>query len=462
MKKMTSLFFYIFAALPLFSQQPTTLSKADAEAFAIEIYIYGYPLVTMDMTRAVMTNTDVPKGSKAPMGQFANLRTYPDASFKDVTAPNADTLYSSAWLDLSKEPYILHLPDENGRYYLMPMLSGWTNVFASLGTRTTGTKSGDYAITGPGWRGKFPKGVTEVKSPTNLVWIIGRTYSTGTPEDYEAVHKIQDQYSLTPLSSFGKPYSPPKGTLNPSIDMKTPVRDQVNQMDAATYFKKLARLMRASPPTGQDVPIITKMRKIGIIPGREFAFDKLDPKVKQALEKAPKLALQKIMDHLNAGQTQVNGWEMTLKTGIYGKDYLQRALVAAIGLGANLPQDAVYPVTEVDSQGNPLNGTNNYVLHFPKEQTPPIKGFWSLTMYDKNYFFVSNPLNRYSLSPRNQFEYNQDGSLDLYIQNASPGAEKESNWLPAPKGDFILMLRLYWPEESLIQGKWKPPAVQKN
>jgi hypothetical protein len=230
-----------------------TITPREAKAIAEDAYIYGYPLVTMDMTRQVITNVAGPEGLRAPMGQFANAREYPTAAFRDVTAPNADTLYSSAWLDLTKEPYVLSLPDEGERYYLMPMLSGWTDVFHVPGTRTTGDKAQTYAITGPGWTGTLPAGVTQYKSSTNMVWILGRTYCTGTPDDYKAVHAIQDQYKLVPLSAYGKPYTPPPGKVDPSIDMKTPVRDQVNRMDAA-YFKRLAALMKDNAPAAEDAP----------------------------------------------------------------------------------------------------------------------------------------------------------------------------------------------------------------
>src|SRR5271165_2062954 len=250
----------------------------EAAQIASDAYIYGYPLVTVEMTRRIVTNAAAPVGLHAPMGQFASAREYPTAAFKDVTAPNADTLYSSAFLDLSKEPYILSLPDEKGRYYLMPMLSAWTDVFQVPGKRTTGTKAQKYAITGPGWKGTLPEGVTEYKSPTNLVWIIGRTYCTGTPQDYKAVHAIQDQYTVVPLSAYGKAYTPPKGKVDEKIDMKTPVREQVNRMDAATYFKTLASLMKDNPPAKADAPMVEKMAKIGIMPGKDFDIAKLDPR----------------------------------------------------------------------------------------------------------------------------------------------------------------------------------------
>lgn len=444
-----------------FAEQNTRLNQQQALKLATEAYIYGYPLITMDVTRQVMTNVTSPHGTKAPMGQFVHLRTYPDATFKDVTAPNADTLYSAAWLDLSKEPYILHVPDEKGRYYLMPMLSGWTNVFAAPGTRTTGTKAHDFAIIGPRWKGALPQGVIAYHAPTNMVWILGRTYSTGTPQDYQAVHAIQNQYTLTPLSFYGKPYTPSKGTKDHHIDTKTPVRDQVNAMDAATFFSQLAILMKNNPPAPADAPMVAKLTKLGIVPGQPFDINKLDPVVAKALQDSVKAGQQQIMAYFKKAGEVRNGWVFTTKTGSYGTDYIQRALVAAIGLGANLPQDAIYPTTTVDSEGNTLNGKQKYIIHFAKGQMPPVKGFWSLTMYDPQYFFVSNIFNRYSLSARNALKQNPDGSVDLYIQKDSPGIDKESNWLPAPEGNFILMFRFYWPKESIINGSWTPPAVKQ-
>lgn len=221
--------------------------EAEARALAVEAYVYAYPLVTMEMTRRIMTNVASPEGTRAPMGQFVKARTYPDASFRDVTAPNADTLYTTTWIDVSKEPWILSLPDMKGRYFLFPMLDGWTNVFQDPGKRTTGTKAQKYAITGPGWTGKLPEGVTEYKSSTGMVWILGRIYSTGTPADYKAVHALQDQMSVVPLSAYGKPYKPEPGKVDAAVDMKTAVREQVNALDAAAYFKLFAELLKTNP-----------------------------------------------------------------------------------------------------------------------------------------------------------------------------------------------------------------------
>jgi hypothetical protein len=309
--------------------------------------------------------------------------------------------------------------------------------------------------------------VKEYKSPTSLVWLLGRIYCTGTPEDYKAVHALQDEFKLVPLSAYGKPYTPPAGVVDPSIDMKTAVRDQVNRMDAVEYFTLLCELMKTNPPYAADAPMVEKMAAIGIVPGQSFDKSKFKP---DFVKRVPQMAFDRIMLHFKFSDgdvKDVNGWGYVVKTGIYGTDYIQRALITAIGLGANRPQDAVYP-TSLKYAGGLIGrdymGSEKYVISFPKGLTPPVEGFWSLTMYDAGYFFVDNPLNRYSISVRQPLKANADGSIDLYIQNESPGAEKESNWLPAPKGKFLLMMRLYWPKEanpSIIDGSWVLPPVKK-
>lgn len=440
----------------------TSGSWADVLGTAVEAYIFGYPLVTVEMTKRLLTNVAAPEGTRAPLGQFANLREYPNASFKAVTAPNADTLYSSAFVDLSKEPFVFSIPNMDDRYFLTPMLSAWTDVFAVPGKRTTGTSAQTYLLAGPGWSGNVPTGVKLLVAPTNLVWILGRTYCTGTPEDYKLVHAIQDKYELVPLSSFGKPYTPPRGTVDSSIDARTPVRDQVDRMDGPSYFGLLAELMASNPPSLADGVAVARLASLGVSPGQPFRAAALPAEVRSAIEQAPAIAQQRIMAHLRSAGVLVNGWTFTLNGGDYGKDYLQRALITAIGLGCNLPQDAVYPTSTADPTGRPYDGQSKYVMRFPPGQLPPVNGFWSLTMYDDAYFFVDNPLNRYTVSPRDQLKSNPDGSVDLLIQHASPGADRESNWLPAPPGRFILMLRTYWPKGPLLDGSWTPPPVLRT
>jgi hypothetical protein len=331
---------------------------------------------------------------------------------------------------------------------------------APLGTRPRSTPSPGRDVSGT-----LPADVTEYKSPTGLVWILGRIYCTGTPDDYKAVHALQDKFSLVPLSSYGKPYTPLPGEVDANFDMKAAVRDQVDAMDTAGYFNYLAKLMKTNPPSADDAPMVAKMAKIGLVPGQDFDPSKLGVFDKEAIKAVPKAAQLKIMEYFKQAAKPVNGWMFTTKTGIYGTDYLQRALITAIGLGANRPQDAVYPTGEKDADGKDFDGaTKKYVVHIDKGQMPPADGFWSFTMYDANYFFVPNQINRYTVSSRNKFVTNSDGSVDLYLQADSPGKAREANWLPAPKAKFIPMLRLYWPKEnppSIIDGTWKPPAVKE-
>jgi hypothetical protein len=440
------------------------MTEEEAFQLGVDAYIYGYPLVVMDSVRRVNTNVAEPQGLSAPMGQFAHARSFPDASKRVIAGANVDTLYSFAWLDLSQGPYVLHLPDANNRFYLMPILDGWTEVIGNPGTRTTGDKAGDYAITGPHWTGTLPAGVEQIKSDTNMVWLAGRTYTSGTAQDYDAAHAMQDQYTLIPLALFGK--SNPtheKGTVDPNIDMTTPPRDQIDKLDAAAFFKRLAPLMKNNPATPQDAPMVATLTRLGIVGG--FDMSKVPTGVAQGLSRVPEAAHKKMLGHY-ADQKQANGWMMTTGStgsGHYGTDYLQRALIAYIGVGGNLPADAFYPIARVDGDGKLLNSANRYVMHFTKADIPPIhpQGFWSITLYDKEYFLVSNSINRYSLSPRDQLQPNPDGSMDLYIQKESPGPDKQANWLPAPDGEFILMLRLYWPKDEAVNGAWVPPPVRR-
>lgn len=457
------------AARAQFEGLHAEVEALEAREAAIEAYVYGYPLVTMEMTRRIMTNVAAPEGTRAPMGQFVRMRSYPTAAFRDVTAPNADTLYTTTWLDVSREPWILSLPDMEGRYFLFPMLDGWTNVFQVPGARTTGTGAQTYAITGPDWRGSLPAGVKQYESPTGIVWILGRIYCTGTPEDYAAVHALQDQVSVVPLSAYGKQYAPPAGTVDPGTDMKTAVREQVNALDGVAFFTLLSQLLKTNPPAAADAPMLATLAKIGVVPGRDFEPAKLDDAIVADVQAAPKIAQKEIMAWMKAGilagdMKLEHGWLFTTKTGEYGTAYRQRALITAIGLGANRPEDAVYPTSQGPDVLRKYDGAKRYVVHFEKDELPPVEGFWSLTMYDADYFFVANPLDRYTLSQRNALARNPDGSVDVYIQHESPGADKEANWLPAPSGRFILMLRMYWPKSqppSILDGTWKIPQVQE-
>ncbi|WP_431896205.1 DUF1254 domain-containing protein [Nonomuraea sp. bgisy101] len=437
-------------------------ASQDVHQNAVQAYIYGYPLVLMETTRQFLTNVEEPDPVtlRAPVNQFAKANALPDPGFKQVVSPNLDTLYTSAWLDLAQEPMVLHLPDTRGRYYLMPMLDAWTNVFASPGTRTTGTGEGDFAITGPNWNGTLPDGVEQLTSPTDTVWIIGRTQLDG-PSDLPAVAELVDQYTLQPLSAYGRgAYTPPAGKVDPGIAMASPPR-QVEQMDAQTFFSQLAAAMRTDSPTAADKPMAVTLAQLNIQPGQPFDINAVDSTTAQALHAAVPAAQEQIKAAVAAIGENVNGWQVATNLGSYGTDYLRRAAIAWQGLGANLPQDAIYPIAFVDGQGQPLNGANNYTIHFPAGQLPPANAFWSLTMYDPTGFLVDNPINRYEIGHVAKPTADPDGSVDLYIQHDAP-SDMQPNWLPAPAGGFNLILRMYWPEQSVVDGTWAPPPVTKT
>jgi hypothetical protein len=452
----------VLAPVAIAQTASQTIPEQDAHAIAVDAYLYFYPLISMDVTRKQSTNIEAGKEfGKGPMNMFVNVPAFPPADLKVVVRVNFDTLYSIAWLDLTKEPQVVSAPDTGGRYYLLPMLDMWTDVFASPGWRTTGTQAGNFLVTPPGWNGTVPVGVTRISAPTPYVWVIGRTKTDGPP-DYDAVHKIQASYKVTMLSDWGKTPRPVEVKIDPSVDMKTPPKIQVDTMPAGKYFAYAAELLKLHPPHLTDESIIAQMKRIGIEPGQSFDIEKVSPAVRNGLTAAP-AAAQKMMEWKLPTLARVaNHWSMNTDTmGVYGNYYLKRAIVTQQGLGANQPEDAIYPLNLGDENGRPLDGENKYVLHFEKGATPPVSAFWSVTLYDSDGFQVANSLNRFAVSSWMPFNYNPDGSLDLYFQNENPGKDKEANWLPSPKGAFNLTMRLYAPKSDALTGKWNPPPVTR-
>lgn len=450
------------AVFPLVSQAQSKITAEEAHAIGVDAYVYFYPLLTMDITRKQFTNIEPGKEfGKGPMNMFVSVPEYPPADFKGVVRSNFDTLYSIAWLDLTKEPLVIAAPDTAGRFYLLPMLDMWSDVFASPGWRTTGTDAAQFLVTPPGWTGTVPAGLNHLPAPTPFVWVIGRTKTDGAG-DYAAVHKIQAGYTVTPLSRLGKGAEPVSVKIDPAVDMKTPPKIQVDTMSAADYFAYAAELLKVHPAHGTDQPLLAQIKRIGIEPGKSFSMDALDPEIKAALETAPKDAQALMAWKVPTLARVVNGWSMNTDTmGVYGNYYLKRAIVAQVGLGANLPEDAIYPLNIGDTNGNALDGAHKYVLHFAKDEVPPVNAFWSITLYDPEGFQVGNELNRFAVSSWMPFKNNADGSLDIYFQNENPGKDLESNWLPAPKGPFNLTMRLYGPKSEALNGKWNPPAVKQ-
>ena len=450
------------SALPVQAAAP--LAAEELQELAADAYVYAYPMVLMEVTRQVATNQSAkPGGMFAPMNQFAHVAEFPDANFDAVVRANADTLYSSLWFDVSREPLLIKVPDSAGRYYLLPALDMWTDVFTSPGTRTTGNGAQILAIVGRDWKGKLPAGVQIYRSPTSVGWILGRTQTNGIA-DYAAVRKFQAGIKAIPLSAWGKPnYVPPAAKRDPSIDLSAPV-EQVAKMDAVRFFGLFTQALRNNPPHDNDHPMLDRLARLGLVAGKDFELSKLSPEAQAAIARAPGLGQAKIAAAFRQVGNVTNGWRMILNgIGTYGTDYTRRAVVAYFGLGANAVEDAIYPTGIIDAAGKLFDSAARYVVHFDKDQLPPTRAFWSLTMYNNRQFFAANPINRFAIGDRDALNFNADGSLDIYIQREAPEADKQSNWLPAPaNGNFSMNLRLYWPKPTVLAGDWVPPPVKKQ
>ncbi|OZI62681.1 DUF1254 domain-containing protein [Bordetella genomosp. 11] len=467
------------------------MSAQELHQTAVDAYIYAYPLVLMELTRRNTTNVSSPLDGKAPMNQFGHKTAFPDASTPNSRWPNTDTLYSSMWYDVSNGPLIVRVPDAGDRFYVLSLLDMWTDVFASRGTRTNGKGPQAFAIVGPYWNGTLPPGLDVVRSPTSMGWVVGHV-QTGGQQDYPAVNQWQANIAATPYVAPppvpGRPASP--GSLTPMYPGSQAARpvapmppapaayapttqvapsavppvEQIAGMDAATFFGLFADALRSNPPHANDYPMLDRLRRIGLGTTPSPAFSQLDPAVQQALTQAGPEAGRRIADYVSHLGSGMNGWN-TVSGGIgtYGTNYLRRAAVAYAGLGAGLPEDIMYPVTLIDSDGDRLSGDEDYVLHFDKGQLPPVNAFWSLNLYGPDQTFVDNPARRYAIRSTDNLRYNADGSLDIYIQHRAPSRERQANWLPAPdSGPFMLNMRLYWPRDIALDRQWAPPPVHED
>jgi len=438
-------------------------ASVESRRIAAEAYQYFYPLILMDVTRLLSVNA--PAGTRpgfGPANTWSHMRAFPPGDFKEVIRPNFDTLYSIGWFDLVEEPVVITVPDSEGRYYMLPILDMWTDVVAVPGRRTSGTQEGRFALTGPGWRGELPTGLTEIRVPTPYAWCIGRTQTNG-PKDYEAVHVFQDGLGMCRLSELGGEPAPAESAPDPDVDVRTPPMKQVHNMAAEEFFAYAARLMKLHDPHVSDGSMVLRMRRIGLVQGEDFDASSLDDETRTALAEGARDGLAEMAAYTTARANLKDGWGVHPGAiGAYGNDYLGRAVVAMIGLGANPAEDAVYPLCVTDADGAPLHGDSRYVLHFDSDKLPPAGAFWSVTMYDQEGYPVPNDIDRYAIGDRDDLAYNSDGSLDLYLQSDPPGPERESNWLPSPTGTVLgVTMRLYEPEPQVLSGAWSPPPVKK-
>ncbi|MGR9356605.1 DUF1254 domain-containing protein [Rhizobium leguminosarum] len=458
---------FAIANLPLTLATPAEapgISGEESYEIAKDAYVYAYPLMLMDASFKQFTNYSEPTGivTQAPYNQFSHARSFPPAEFKTVVRPNVDTLYSSANLDLAPEPLVLSVPATD-RYFMLPLLSMWTDVFAVPGTRTTGRSTArEFLLVSPTWKGEAPADLEIIRSPTRFVGIGGRTQTNGVA-DYDNVHKIQAEFKLTPLSARGKgEYSPPKGKVDPSIDMGTPPPSQVESMDAATFFGRFAELLKDNPPGPFDYPIVHRLERVGFNVGKSFDLNSAPPQMAQAFKRGVSDGKISVAEAAKRASGEgEKGWVYTTRSGVYGVDYLYRAAIALCCLGENLPQDALYPSLSTDNLGRPLDGRYKYGLHFEKDRLPPVDAFWSVTAYDLKGYFIPNSLKRQALGDRDKLITNADGSLDLHIQVAEPSGEANANWLPVAKAPFTLLMRLYSPKSEMLNGTWTAPLVRR-
>jgi hypothetical protein len=439
---------FVFIAKAIMNAQSP--SPGDVQQIAERAYVYAYPLVLLQETMRIL-----------PPNHLAHVPAFPDASFRLIVRPNADTLYSNAWIDVSKEPMLLHVPDSGGRFYLLQFMDAWTETFADPGKRTTGTSEAWFALVGPGWHGQLPPHVTRLDAPTNQVWLLGRT-QTNSASDYDAVHTFQHGMLLVPLSQFPGKTEPPHPPAARPPDTGSPVPERIKAMDAAQFFTLFAKALKANPPHKDDTPMVEQLARIGIVPGQDFDASKLTPEQLGGLNEGVREAVTKIEGFVTTGAAHKPGWNSFQgELGRYGTNYSARAITARVAVGANPPEDAVYISDSTDTGGTPLNGSMRYRMHFRTGQLPPVRAFWSVTAYDKDGYFIANPINRYAIGDRDKLKVNPDGSLDLYIQNQNPGAGHEANWLPSGDGIFNLTLRLYWPKAAILNGSWQPPPVER-
>lgn len=451
-------------AQPARAQGDPLAARAADQAYraALDAYVYFYPLVTMDLTRRQATNAGAAgTAGHGPANTFVHARDLPDAGYKDVVRPNFDMLRSHAWLDLRNGPVVISVPDTHGRYYVLSLLDMWTDVFAALGKRTTGTGAGTYLVVPPGWSDPLPQGMTRIDAPTPCVWIVGYTQTAGGP-DMQAARAVQDGYAATPLSAWNQVPGSVQLSSDPTMDLRTPPLEQVEKMSAEAYFSYAADLLRRNPAHATDQPMLARMRRVGLVAGQRFDFSLQPYATQQALRRAVREGRQYLRDRLSATGVTLRGWQMNTDTiGVYGNYYLKRAVVAQTRLGASLPEDMVAPLLLTDAAGRPMTGARNYVIHFDPQDLPPAGASWSINMYDAQGYAVPNPAKRYAVGDRAPIVYNPDGSLDIYVQRDRPADIDEPNWLPAADGPLSITMRVYSPDPAVLDGEWAPPAVRE-
>src|SRR5580698_9928790 len=382
-----------------------SLAASEVQEIAERAYIYAYPLVLLEATMSAL-----------PANRLVHVSAFPDANFRLIVRPNADTLYTNAWIDVSGEPMLLHVADSGGRFYLLQFMDAWTETFADPGKRTTGTAEAWLAIVGPSWKGTLPEHVTRLDAPTNIVWLLGRTQTNGS-SDYDNVHAFQRGMRMMPLSAYPNGEQKLGSALAFGAAVGGTPPDRVKAMEPGAFFAAFSRAMKANPPHAADSAMVLDLARIGIVPGEDFDASKLSLEQQQAINQGAHAASARVEQMITAAAATKPGWAGFNKNiGRYGTNYMARAAIARFAIGANPPEDAIYLNSSADGAGQLLSGSMRYRMHFDKAVLPPVRAFWSLTAYDKDGYFIANPINRYAIGDRDPLKFNPDGSLDIYFQ----------------------------------------------
>lgn len=464
---LATLFLSLAAAPALTHAQGVSASARateDATQIAQDAYLYFYPLVTQDLIRRQASHPAVPAaraGSAA--NTFAHERNLAEGSSNRDYQPQIDMLTSDAWVDLAAGPVILSAADSQGRDYSLTLRDMWSDVFAVIGKRTTGTARGQYIIVPSGWTGTLPSGMQRLDAPTSHVWINGLIQVDG-PADLTAARALQDGLILTPLAQWNQPAQSQQIKADSTLDTRSPVREQVESMPTDAYFTYAAQLLRKNPPHAADQPLLARLRRVGLVPGRQWDFDKLDHATKQGMRRGMRAGRERLQAATAAPARTASGWITTEPaSGAYGTDYLRRARATQNEPATRLPEELMRFATASDAQHEPLDASRRYLLRFEPDQAP-MAALWSLTLYDAQGHLPLNPLNRHVIGSRQALHYQADGALEILIQSEAPepaGSAQPVNWLAAAPGTFSLNLRLYTPQPWVVDGNWTPPALHR-
>lgn len=433
-----------------------TPDLTEARKLGHDAFVFGFPLLLMAGAMRGANGSISPKGA-TPANCFAHAPRFPGPDFRAIVGAHPETLYSVAWLDLSSGPVALKMPDVESRYYLLPLLDAWGNLFASLGPRTGMPGDGGYVITGPGWSGELPEGLLHLRAPTRHAWAICHLH-VDKHDDLESARVIQHALEIVPLAAPDEPSDTEIEPIELGSIGRSPHR-MLMEISAEQFLGELAAEMAINPPHDGDEEILADLSRIGLRPGRSFGWWALPREAREAVEAGIESGKRAIEDP--PPSREENGWQYFQHNHdeVEG-DYLRRAQIANFALGLAQPEDAIFPLTAVDAEGDHLNGAHRYLLRFEPDALPAAGALWSLALYDMDQLFVENPLDRYALGSRDDLQLGPDGSLEIVIQHDPPDGSG-TNWLPAPEGDFNLMLHMYWPSRRVLDGGWTIPPVRR-